>query len=69
MRCPSLLRCVVAYWHFASLPRVSKFGRYWSAASTDRRNTGVESFCWGFKLQSLTGPFVELASDFIQMGL
>src|SRR5665647_1794644 len=40
-----------------------------AAASTDRRNTGVKSLCWGFKLQGLTGPFVELTGHFVQMGL
>jgi len=29
-----------------------------TAGSTGRRNTGVKSFCWGFKLQGLTGSFV-----------
>jgi uncharacterized membrane protein len=37
--------------------------------STGRRNTGVESLCWGFKLQVLTGSFVELTSHFVQIGL
>jgi hypothetical protein len=40
-----------------------------SAASTGRCNTGVESFCWRFKLQCFSWPFVELTSHFIQMGL
>src|SRR5271154_91100 len=40
-----------------------------AAGSTGRRNTGVESLCWGFKLQGLTWPFVELTSHFVQMGL
>jgi hypothetical protein len=31
--------------------------------------TGVESLCWGFKLQGLTWPFVELTSHFVQIGL
>src|ERR1700730_14863522 len=39
------------------------------AGSTGRRNTGVKSLCWGFKLQGLTRSFVELTSHFIQMGL
>jgi hypothetical protein len=29
-----------------------------SAGSTGRRNTGIKSFCWGFKLQGLTWSFV-----------
>ena len=41
----------------------------WAAGSTDRRNTGVKSLCWGFKLQGLTWPFVELTRHFVQMGL
>src|ERR1022692_487256 len=41
----------------------------WSAASTDRRNTGVKSLCWGFKLQGLAWPFFELTRHFVQMGL
>jgi hypothetical protein len=40
-----------------------------AAGSTDRRNTGVESLCWCLELQGLTGSFVELAGDFIQMSL
>jgi hypothetical protein len=41
----------------------------WPAGSTGRRNTGVKSLCWGFKLQGLTWSFVELTSHFVQMGL
>src|SRR5262245_23140046 len=40
-----------------------------SAGSTGRRNTGVKSLCWGFKLQGLTWSFVQLTSHFVQMGL
>ena len=40
-----------------------------AAGSTDQRNTGVKSLCWGFKLQGLAGPFVELTRHFVQMGL
>src|SRR6266852_1348303 len=40
-----------------------------SAGSTGRRNTGVKSLCWGFKLQGLAWPFVELTSHFVQIGL
>jgi hypothetical protein len=39
------------------------------AGSTGRRNTGVKSLGWGFKLQGLTWSFVELTSHFVQMGL
>jgi transposase len=28
------------------------------AGSTGRRNTGVKSLCWGFKLQGLTWSFI-----------
>src|SRR5258708_12723779 len=31
-----------------------------TAGSTGRRNTCVKSLCWGFKLQGLAWPFVEL---------
>src|SRR5664279_5309835 len=40
-----------------------------TAGSTDRRNTGVKSLCWGFKLQGLTGPFVELTGHLVKVGL
>src|ERR1022692_1696191 len=46
-----------------------KFCPLWSAASTDRRNTGVKSLCWGFELQGLPWSFVELTGYFVQMGL
>src|ERR1022692_2597481 len=39
------------------------------AASTDRRNTGVKSLCWGFKLQGLAWSLVELTCHFVQIGL
>src|SRR6476659_9291429 len=39
------------------------------AGSTGRRNTGIKSLCWGFKLQGLTWSFVELTSHFVQIGL
>jgi len=29
----------------------------------------LKSLCWGFKLQGLTWPFVELTRHFIQIGL
>jgi len=32
--------------------------RFQIAGSTGRRNTGVKSLCWGFKLQGLTWSFV-----------
>src|SRR3984893_843215 len=40
-----------------------------AAGSTGRRNTGVKSLRWGFKLQGLTGSFVGLPSHFVQIGL
>ena len=40
-----------------------------AASSTGRRNTGVESLCWGFELQGLSRPFVELTGHFVQMRL
>ena len=39
------------------------------AGSTDRRNTGVKSLCWGLKLQGLTWSFVELTRYLVQMSL
>ena len=49
--------------------RVAQFDQFLFAGSTGRRNTGVKSLCWGFKLQGLTWSFVELTSHFVQMGL
>src|SRR5580692_11844889 len=43
--------------------------RCYSAGSIGRRNTGVKSLPWSFKLQGLTWSFVELTSHFVQMGL
>src|SRR5438105_10510570 len=37
--------------------------------STGRRNPGVKSLCWGFKLQGLAWSFVELTSHFVQISL
>src|SRR3954466_15712944 len=51
------------------MPTVLSDVRFQGAGSTGRRNTGVESLCWGFKLQGLTGSFVELTSHFVQIGL
>ncbi len=39
------------------------------ATSTDRCNTSVESFCWSFKLQRLTRPFIELTCHLVQVRL
>src|SRR6185369_12689559 len=41
----------------------------WGAGSTGRRNAGIKSLCWGFKLQGLTWSFVVLTSHFVQIGL
>ena len=35
--------------------------RFLGTGSTGRRNTGVKSLWWGFKLQGLTWSFVELS--------
>ena len=43
--------------------------RFRGAGSTGRRNTGVKSLCWGFKLQGLAWSFVELTRDFVWIGL
>src|SRR5260370_41082675 len=43
--------------------------RFGPAGSTGRRNTGVKSLCWGFKLQGLTWSFIWLTSHFVQIGL
>jgi hypothetical protein len=40
-----------------------------TAGSTGRRNTCIKSLCWGFELQSLTWPFVELTRYFVRMSL
>src|SRR5450432_1388176 len=51
------------------MPTDSENVRLSVAGSTGRRNTGVKSLCWGFKLQGLTWSFVELTSHFVQIGL
>src|SRR5450432_2372933 len=51
------------------MPTDSENVRLSVAGSTGRRNTGVKSLCWGFKLQGLTWSFGELTSHFVQMGL
>jgi hypothetical protein len=40
------------------MPAGSELVRLSGAGSTGRRNTGVKSLCWGFKLQGLTWPFL-----------
>ena len=69
------LRCTAAFgprWRLgcrvANLSTIV-YVRRRGAGSTGRRNTGVKSLCWGFKLQGLTGSLVELTSHFVQMGL
>src|SRR5471030_1122275 len=50
-----------------SLPTRSR--PHMAAGSTDRRNTGVKSLCWGLKLQRLPRPFVELTGGLVQLSL
>jgi hypothetical protein len=38
--------------------------RFWAPGSTGRRNTGVKSLRWGFKLQGVAWSFVELTRHF-----
>src|SRR5713101_2836707 len=59
----------VSSWHFSDLSSQAGDVRSRGAGSTGRRNTGVKSLCWSFKLQGLTWPFVELTSHFVQIGL
>src|SRR5437660_2795012 len=40
-----------------------------TASSTGRRNTGVKFLCRGFKSQGLAWPLIDLAGDFVEMGL
>src|SRR6266403_2494986 len=54
---------------FATCRRTPTMSVDGGAGSTGRRNTGVKSLCWGFKLQGLTWPFVQLTSHFVQIGL
>jgi hypothetical protein len=56
-------------WPLADVAVVSANVRFQGAGSTGRCNTGVKSLCWGFKLQGLTWPFVELTRHSVQMGL
>jgi hypothetical protein len=46
-----------------------KNGRYWSAGSSGRCNTSIESFGWSCKSQSLAWSLVELPSHFVELGL
>jgi hypothetical protein len=43
---------------FSDLGAIPDNVRFTPAGSTGRRNTGVKSLCWGFKLQGLTWSFV-----------
>ena len=46
-------------WHEARSAEMSATHvRFRGVGSTGRRNTGVKSLCWGFKLQGLTWSFV-----------
>jgi hypothetical protein len=59
----------VCFWHIAAFAATQHFVGYWTAASTDRRNTSVKSLCWGFKLQGLAWSLVELTRYFVEMSL
>jgi hypothetical protein len=48
----------VSSWHFSDVAGLTDYVSSWVAGSTGRRNTGVESLCWSFKLQGLTWSFV-----------
>src|ERR1700686_2880651 len=56
-------------WHQTDMPPLTMNVGFQGAGSTGRRNTGVKSLCWGFKLQGLAWSFVELTSHFVQIGL
>jgi hypothetical protein len=45
-------------WPFRELPSATLNVRVRGAGSTGRRNTGVKSLCWCFKLQGLTWSFI-----------
>jgi putative ABC transport system substrate-binding protein len=57
-RIPVMTNGDFRYWHVCDMPIVSSNVRFQDAGSTGRRNTGVKSLCWGFKLQGLTWSFV-----------
>ena len=74
----------VRFWHKAELPSEQIAVRIWSgsrhqfhraslplmtAGSPVRRNTGIESLCWGFVFQGLTWPLIELTRGFVQISL
>ena len=46
------------YWHLSDMPMDAENVCLSGAGSTGRRNTGVKSLCWCFKLQGLTWSFV-----------
>src|SRR5260370_41161428 len=54
---------------FASVLPSPRYVQSGCVGSTGRCNTGVKSLRWGFECQSLTRPFVELTSHFVQMSL
>ncbi len=62
-------RSVVAQSKLDEDPRLRTMWAGYSATSTDRCNTSVESFCWSFKLQRLTRPFIELTCHLVQVRL
>src|ERR1700719_1061709 len=53
-------RCHSIFDFFDSIGHSRRFRhvRLGRAGSTGRRNTGVKSLCWGFKLQGLTWSFI-----------
>jgi hypothetical protein len=56
------------YLHYRAEPSNERlvFG---GVGSIGRCNTGVKSLRWGFECQSLTRPFVERTSHFVEMSL
>ena len=62
-------RADVSSWPLADMTARDSDVRFRDAGSTGRCNTGVKSLGWGFKLQGLAWSFVELARDFVQIGL
>jgi hypothetical protein len=53
----------------ASFQACTRHVRFTPAGSSGRCNTGIKSFGWGCKSQSLTRPFVELPSRFVELSL
>ncbi len=64
LRCDDCISYHIVQCHAAGVARAE-----FLATSTDRCNTSVESFCWSFKLQRLTRPFIELTCHLVQVRL